>query len=125
MDSAEIIQLRRELDSARKVPERAIAVLLDSMDRICGHMESEREARNGMRDSISKFERMICGWNDNDGKRHAGLIDSITKMEETNERGRKQSEDNAATLKKIFVTIVCSALTALILYIAGKVRFGP
>ncbi len=102
-----------------------MAVLIESVDRICGHLESEREARNGMRDSISKFERMLCGWNDDNGNQHSGLIDSITKMEETNERGRKQSQENAATLKKIFVTIVCGILTALILYVAGKTHFVP
>ncbi len=127
MDSAEIVQLRRELDSARKAPERerAIAVLIESVDRICGHLESERDARNGMRDSISNFERMICGWNDKDGRRHTGLIDSITKIEEGHERQIKQSEANAAMLKKIFITVAGGILTALILYISGKTHFGP
>ncbi len=122
MDNGEIAQLREQLKSARSVPEKALAVLIDAMERVVSHLESERESRAGMRETIIRFERMVCGWNDIDGKRHAGLIDSVDKMEESNERGRKQSEANAATLKKIFIIVVSGGLTALVLYVAGKIQ---
>ncbi len=122
MDSAEITELRRQLEKARSIPEKALAVLIDAMERVVSHLESERESRADMKEVLRKFERMLCGWHESDGKRHIGFIDSVTKMEEENLRGRQQSEANAAMLRKIFVTVVCGILIPLLLWIAGKIQ---
>ncbi len=124
MDSAEIVQLRRQLESARSIPEKALAVLIDAVERIVSHLESERESRVEMKSVLAKFDKQLYGWHDESGRRHPGFVDGVAEMKESSDKAREQSRRNGSLIKKLLITVVGAILVQLIIYVTGRMHFG-
>ncbi len=131
MDQREIDEIKRQLEEAHELPEKAMSLILKVLNRLAAHLESERDQRTQLltvlessKVTMETFKRQLEGHYEN-GDRKAGIMERFDRVEEQTKESRDQAKDNSKMIKKAAIIIICGVFLQLAAIVFGKIRFGP